>query len=161
MIKTNKGKLFIVAFALSLLLNAFLIGFVIAPKGEHHRMHDPKKRLHIAAKALPDDVQDNILKILDTHHVDIQKAMKQGKDNMDHIRSVLTADKLDLEKLDTLFQPMADHHVKVSKELGAMFKELALALPDDAQRKAFFETAMRKPPKGHFDHDKHAHGPRK
>lgn len=141
---------------LSLLLNAFMLGFLLAgpalgparygpPPPPHH---GPAEHLYKAAENLAPERKEQVVKILHRYTKEIDAHMHQGMSGFKEIRDVLQADELDPENLDAVFARMAAHHKDVGVLMGAMFEDLAAVLPDKEERMRFFEQAL--PPEPPF-----------
>lgn len=140
-----------IGFVLSLILNGFLVGFVMG--GPHGLfgpppMPDPVKRLYEAAEQISPDIRGTVIGILDRRTPEINTNMRDGMEGFKEIREALTAKDLHLEELDAIFGNMAKHHEKMGLSLGNMCKEIASAIPNFQDRAKFFELAL--PPEPPF-----------
>ena len=137
-------------FGLSLILNAFLIGFLAGgpgPFGGPPPFPDPEKRFYDAARHLPAESREKVLTTLDdrvqqmrAHHADSFKGF-------DSIRSILTAPELDIEALNQAFEGMTKRHNERAKLMDDILRSLALSFENDEHRVQFFEEALpSKPP---------------
>ncbi len=133
-----------IGFVLSLILNGFLLGFILSGPPIRGGMPppDPSKRLYEAANDLSPENRDKIITILDERTRKIDKKMRGEMDGFKDIRSALTADKLDLEKLDEAFKSIDVQHIEVGSMLSSMMKDIAAAIPDTQERVRFFERAL-------------------
>lgn len=144
----NKINVFLlIGLVASVICNAFLIGFMLnGPKFKGPRPPNPIMLMERAVHKLPGNVRKDVEAIIDAKRLGFKTLMEAGKDDMDVVREHLLSDDLDIETLDIIFQPIADHHKNFSEKLGLMFKEIARAIPDPEQRRMFFENALPRPP---------------
>lgn len=145
----GKRKILHIGLFLSLLLNAFLIGFIYTNKpDEHSKYHhkEPSKRLYEAAENLTPGVRVKVIEILDLRQPAIDEQKKMGKGAYLVMRETLTSEDLQTEELDKIFREMAQHHEQMGLMIGGMFKEISEQIPDTQERIKFFDQAMPKKP---------------
>lgn len=146
---SNKIKDYMpLGFVLSLVLNGFLLGFILASPPWHGFMPppDPAKRLYEAAQQLPEENRAAVVAILDryTDRIDPRRNMAGFKD----IRAMLTSENLNPDALTDLFTRVSKQHEEMGRSMGAMFQDIIRAIPDSEQRIKFFERAL--PPEPPF-----------
>lgn len=138
----NKNTYIQIGLVLSLVLNGFFLGFIMAGPHGFGPPPDPSKRMVEAAMHLKPENRDNVMAILDRHMHTIDSNMQQGMNGFQNIRNILTAKNVDFGKLDTALSRMSKHHQDMGASMDAMLKEIAAAIPDAQERKTFFNNAL-------------------
>ncbi len=138
-------------FVFSLVLNGFLLGFLLA--GPFWRPGafpppDPARRLYEAAGRLGPETREAVIAVLDRRSAEVDENMRKNMEEFKEIRVALTAPDQTPEGLATLFQRLGRQHEKTGEIMGIMFGEIAKAIPDEQERIAFFRDALPPEPPG-------------
>lgn len=133
-----------VFFVCSLMLNAFLVGFVLS----NHCMppHGPKRidRMEQAAEHLSPTYRAKVEAILAGNHGKMDDHMKSMGNNIDRITAVLTAPKFDAEKLRTVHLDIEKSDKAMKNSMLETVTAIAKVLPDAERIKFFKDTAPDK-----------------
>lgn len=157
----NKASIGTVAFICSLMLNAFLVGFLLS----NHCMppHGPKRidRMEQAAEHLPTAYRAKVEAILAGNHDKMENHMKSMGGNMDKITAILTAPKFDPAKLKAVHHDIEKSDTGMKNSMLETVTAIAKILPDAERIKFFKETAPGHPPgpPGGGPDDDHPPGP--
>lgn len=138
-----------ICFLISLIINAFLIGFIVAGPGKFGGpppFPNPDKRLYDAAHHLPPSSKDKVLAILDEKTSKITQHHEQSFDGFGKIRAALTAPEMDMDKLNAAFESLGKQHDEHSVLMDDMLRTLAQSFENDQDRVRFFEEALPKEP---------------
>ncbi len=152
----------------SALINAFLIGTIAShfltaqPK---HMPPPPHKHglfqmVMDAKKELSPASQELISQIIAKEEKNFSAVVHDMEPQRSTAKTLLTAKKLDIEKLKALHTQMEQSHLQVKIAISHTFEQIAIALPDE-ERIRFFEKVLSKPPmkrkhkKGEPPHGKH------
>lgn len=159
---------------ISVLLNAFLIGFVFSrcmtppmmPPFMHegmmhggpgfdgpggpgmHGPHGPGGPEHFmdeAVNVLPEDEQAKVTALIDANHQNMEEDIHSIHDLVSQLRPVLIADKLDEKKLSDIEKKIDAQDAKLKQDTSKLMHTIATALPDE-DRINFFKAAMHEPP---------------
>lgn len=146
-----------VLFVCSLMLNAFLVGFLVS----NHCMpqHGLKRvdRMEQAAEHLPPAYRAKVEAILAGNHGKMDDHMTSMGNNMDRITAILTAPKFDAAKLKTVHQDIEKSDNVMKNSMLETTTAIAKILPD-AERIKFFKDSAPDHPLGPPPHGD-GHGP--
>lgn len=150
----------VAGFAISVLLNAFLLG-VVAGKPSHDfgkypppPPPNPAQQMHQAAMGLNVENQAKVLKILEEFTPQIDEKLHQGMSGFANIQAVLMAKDIDEAEVKQTFLAIAAHHEEAGALMAKMFTDIAVALPDPQQRELFFSHAFPPEPPHFKEGDK-------
>ena len=136
---------------ISLLLNAFLAGFVISHMSSHHDFAHhmpgglgPRGFMVAALDTLPPDSRVRIEAILEKHKEDKPAPRDMGK-FFGTLRGELTSQTFDYKRFSALEKTLHQNEGQMHANLSRMIEEIAGTL-NDQERVAFFAKAFPPPP---------------
>ncbi|MDB5492416.1 MAG: hypothetical protein JWO78_2265 [Micavibrio sp.] len=154
----NKTSLCKVIFVCSLVLNGFLIGFLVSNHGLPPHSFKRVDRMEKSVEHLSPAYRAKVEAILAGNRAKIDNHMKSMGDNMDKITAVLTAPKFDATKLKAVHKDIAKSDNGMKDSMLATVTAIAKILPD-AERIKFFHDSAPDHPKGPGDHGPGDRGP--
>lgn len=142
------------ALVLSLLLNAYFIGFTLSNRQGPSKSHggpppmgNPIDQMQKASTLLPNEYKIAVQDILDAHRHKMDIHHNKNDNPFQIIDEALLADPLDLDALDQAFATVTKQHQKMGDDMSSMLREIAKSLPDAQMREKFFNAAKpNKPP---------------
>lgn len=151
-------KIVYITLALSILLNAFLLGFVVAhghmrgPHGGPGFPGGPEAMLEQLAEKLPPDHRDQVKKLLHAQSEKMHTAFMDMRVMIDEVQPILTAEKFDEGKLRALSDKIDAHDRQIKQGIAETLINIAKTLPD-AERIEFFNhlPPLGPPPPPEFD----------
>ncbi len=146
--------------ACSLILNAFLAGYLVANHGRHFMPPSPLHRMEKAIDHLDPAYQDKVRAIVHDNQAQLDKEMKEMGNTFHDIHPILTAPHFDAQKLRELHKKLFAYDDKLKEGMLSMLIKIGEILPDK-ERITFFEEIK---PEDHGPHgfggpDGGPHGP--
>ncbi|MBK83743.1 MAG: periplasmic heavy metal sensor [Pseudomonadota bacterium] len=133
-----------VLFVASLLVNGFLLGFLVSGPGFKggHKGPNPAERMSRHAEKLAPDIRAQVLSIIERQDEKINQHKEESHAVFAKVREQLITGDLSPEEVKRLFDEMSHQHEKMGEYIGDMFSEITSVIPDKEQRSAFFKNAM-------------------
>lgn len=161
-------KHIIIALGVSVLLNAFLGGFVLSHHAGKHTspfMHDSKDHrppppmenmmFHVVksqSKKLSADGQKTVVKIADKYQTSLKENdMEKMEDIFADIRKTMTADVFDKKKVENLHKQLNSTEMRVKNAIGDMMIDIASHLSKEDRISFFTDLFPPPPPQGKWD----------
>lgn len=133
-----------VLFVFSLLVNGFLLGFLMSGPGfkGRHKGPDPAERMSRSAEHLAPDIRTQVLDIIQRQDNKIKEHKAESQLVFSKARQQLITGELSSEEVRVLFNQMTQQHEKMGFYVGEMFSDITAVIPDQQQRAAFFKDAL-------------------
>lgn len=142
----NKKSITITIFVLSLMVNAFLGGYLLSTTVRGNLFistppppppHSPFERMNNAISKIDIKYKEQIEKIINNKQESINSHMEFMHQNINKIKSVLTAENFDMDSLNKIKADMDKKDNAVKEDIFAMAVSIAEILPKE-ERILFF-----------------------